>query len=221
MIYLIHGEDNYTSRKYFMDQKDNESITFDAETLNLDDLKQSLMGSGLFEESKKIFIENLFTRKGNKVLSDVSKILSETKDSEVYLWASKDVGVRSLKEFPKFENKNFKIPQNIWSFLDSIKPNSKQNVVNFHLALKGTDVEIIFAMIIRQFRLMLALNSDIDEAKKLAPWQSSKLTKQALSFGEDKLKNAYKKLYLIDKKTKTGKTNLSLTQNIDIFLLQI
>ncbi len=225
MITLIHGEDTLASRKYYMDQKTEDSIFFDAEDMDLVNLKQSLHGSGLFQTTNRIFIDNLFTRKGQKNITEVSEILANTTDSEVFLWAGKDVGVRSLKDFPKFENKNFKIPQNIWNFLDSIRPNSITNVTFFHQALAASEPEIIFSMIIRQFRLMLGLTSNsknnAEEVKKLAPWQKSKLERQASLFGQDKIKSIFKELYKIDKNTKTGKSNLTLTQNIDILLLQI
>ena len=62
---------------------------------------------------------------------------------------------------------------------------------------------------------------NIDEVKRIAPWQKSKIVRQASLFGEEKLKLIYKKLYKIDKTTKTGKSNLTLVQNIDILLLEI
>jgi len=225
VITLVHGDDSLASRKYFLSQKDDHSITFDSETISVVELAQSMQGSGLFEDSRKIFIENLFTRKGQKNLTSVADTLENTKNSEIYIWADKNVGVRSLGKFPKFENQNFKIPQNIWSFLDGIRPSNPRNINSFHNALKGTEPEIIFAMIIRQFRLLAGISSDdkqnAEEVKKLAPWQKSKLQKQASLFSQDKIKLIYKKLYKIEKGQKTGATNMTLTQNIDILLLEI
>lgn len=225
MITLIQGNDTLSSRKYFLDQKDSESLTFDGENINLVELEQSLAGSGLFGSSKKIFIENLFSRKSAKNLDAIGKLLTANQNLNVYIWADKEVGVKALTTFPKIENKVFKIPQNIWNFLDNLRPSTSSNVSSFHRTLKESETEIIFAMIIRQFRLMLSLIQDskdnIDEVKRIAPWQKTKLMRQASLFGEEKLKAIYKKLYLIDKKTKTGKTNLTLTQNIDILLLEI
>ncbi len=225
MITLIHGNDTLSSRKFFLDQRDAESLTFDVENINLVEFEQSLSGSGLFGSSKKIFIENLFTRKSTKNTDSIGKLLTAYKDAEVFFWADKEVGVKALSSFPKIENKSFKIPQNIWNFLDNLRPNSSSNVTSFHRTLKESETEIIFAMIIRQFRLMLGLiqnsNENIDEVKRIAPWQKTKILRQASLFGEEKLKTIYKKLYKIDKSTKTGKTNLTLTQNIDILLLEI
>ncbi len=225
MITLIHGNDSLSSRKYFLDQKDEESLTFDAESLILSEFEQSLAGSGLFGSSKKIFIENLFSRKSAKNLDAIGKLLTSNQDQNVYIWADKEVGVKALTTFPKIENKVFKIPQNIWNFLDNIMPSTASNVSAFHRTLNEAEPEIIFAMLIRQFRLMLGLinnsSENIDEVKRIAPWQKSKIVRQASLFDEEKLKNIYKKLYKIDKSSKTGKSNLTLIQNIDILLLEI
>lgn len=225
MIILVHGDDSLSSRKYYLSQKDDSSITFDAESISVIELAQTMQGSGLFEDSKKIFIENLFTRKGQKNLTSVAQTLESNEKAEVYIWADKDVGVRSLGKFPRFENQNFKVPQNIWSFLDGLRPNNPRNVTSFHNALKGTEPEIIFAMITRQFRLLAGISSEskqnAEEVKKLAPWQKSKLQKQASLFSQDKIKMIYKKLYKIEKGQKTGSSNMTLTQNIDILLLEI
>lgn len=223
MITVIHGDDISNSRKFFADKKDNDSISFDAINTDLADLKLSLQGNGLFQESKKIFIENLFNKKASKNLDGIIEIINSEKNAEIYIYNDKEIGKASLKALGNYEEKAFKIPNSIFAFVDSIKPNNNFNVTSFQNALTTTDVEIIFAMIVRQFRLLIGIkiNSSIDEVKRLAPWQKSKLEKQAQLFDETKLNEIYKKLYKIDKETKTGKTNLTLTQSIDIFLLQI
>lgn len=227
MITLIHGNDILTSRNYFLSQKDKDSLTFDAEIISPIELAQSMQGSGLFETkaTNKIFIENLFTRKGTKSMESIAWVLNQNSSANVYIWADKEIGVKQLASFPKFENKNFKIPQKIWSFLDGIKPNSEVNVKAFHHAITGSEPEIIFAMLIRQFRLLLGISSEsknnIDEVKKLAPWQKTKLVRQASLFDSKSLKEIYRKIYKIEKSQKTGNSNLNLTQNIDILLLEI
>lgn len=226
MITIVHGEDIVSSRKYFVDQKDENSLTFDGETLMLIELNQSLSGSSLFGSSKKIFIDNLFSKKASKNFDSITELLSKKqKNTEVYIWSDKALSVKQLSLFPKADAKLFKIPQNIWSFLDGIKPGNVSNVSMFHNALSTSQPEIIFTMIIRQFRLMIGLsesfNNNIDEIKRLAPWQKSKLMRQASLFGIDSLKQIYKKLYKIEKQQKTGSSNLSLVQNIDILLLEI
>ncbi|MEK9176025.1 MAG: hypothetical protein AAB520_01135 [Patescibacteria group bacterium] len=225
MVTIIHGNDPVTSRKFFLDQKDKDSVTFDAEALELSELELSLQGSGLFGSTKKVFIENLFTRKGSKNIETIAKYLESTIDSPVYIWADKELPAKSISPFKKPEIQNFKIPSSIFSFLDGLRPNSQQNLASFHTALSGTEPEIIFFMMIRQFRLLLGIgnesNNNIDEIKRLAPWQKGKLLRQASLFGTNKLKEIYGLIYKIDKSQKTGASNLTLTQDIDILLLEI
>lgn len=223
MILIIHGDDISASRNFFLNQKNKESLLFDAVNLEVSELLQSVQGSSLFEESKKILIDNLFSKKAAKNYKDIVQAVSNLKDCEIILWSDKELSKKVLSEFPDSTNNLFKIPQNIFSFLDSIRPNSLSNVKNFQNALKTSDPEIIFAMIVRQFRLLHELGSSekIDEVARLAPWQKSKLEKQMSLFGQDKIKNIYKKLCIMDKEQKTGQTNLTLSQNIDIFLLEI
>lgn len=88
--------------------------------------------------------------------------------------------------------------------------------------MSQTPEELIFFMLIRQFRLLLAVSEEgidsIDEMKRIAPWQKSKLNSQARSFGKESLLDIYNKLYKIDSETKSGKSALTLTQAIDFFL---
>lgn len=224
MLLIVNGNDTVSSRRFFLEQKTEDCLTFDAENLEISELIHSLRGDALFGSTKKIFLENLFSRKSVKNYKPIVEALSSN-EADVFIWTDKELGAKTLSDFPKHTLQNFKIPQNIFSFLDSIKPNSTRNVVNFHNALLVSDVEVIFAMIVRQVRIMLALSEDsknnIDEVKRLAPWQRSKLVNQASLFGKEKLVEIHKKLYKMDKNQKTGGSNLTLTQNIDILLLEI
>jgi len=57
--------------------------------------------------------------------------------------------------------------------------------------------ELIFFMLVRQFRIMLGIEASdkIDEVKRMAPWQLSKMQRQAKMFGEAKLKSSHEKLF--------------------------
>ena len=221
MINIIHGDDNTASRDFFAKQKTLESIAYDAENLSMIELAQSLQGSGLFEGGNKIFIENLFGRKAKNV-EQITQLLNQySKNSDIYIYSDKILPAKTLKEFKNSQENPFKIPQTIWAFVDGIKPNNPANIGLFRSALSSNELEIVFSMLLRQFRLLLGLGSNIDEAKRLAPWQIGKLQRQKSNFGEEKLKSIYKKLYKIDRQSKTGSTNLNLTQSIDMLLLDI
>ena len=188
MLTIIHGDDQVSSRKFFLSQKTEESIVIDAEE-EIVSIDQYFQESSLFAKSKNILIENLFTRKAKKNFNIFTEVLDKNASNfEIYIWHDKEISVRGLTGFPKFDNQNFKIPTNIFRFVDSILPNNPKNVSNFSEILKNSEADFIFVMIIRQFRLMLGLidnsENNIEEIKRLADWQRGKLSRQAMSFGK-------------------------------------
>lgn len=228
MITIIHGEDAASSRKHYLTQKTNDSISFDGEKLTLTNLVQIIEGRQLFLEIKKIFIDELLSKRkpGRELEEIVSSLNKYSKDNDIFLWEGKELSKKSLSLFKSAEIKLFKLPQYLFTFLDSVRPASKNNVISFHEALKNTEAELLFFMLIRQFRLLLVvsdhnLKEQIDEVKRLAPWQLTKLKKQSSLFSTEKLLSIYKRLYEIDLGQKTGSLNMTLEQAIDMFLLNI
>lgn len=226
MITIIHGDDVVLSRRFFTEQKTSldSEITFDNNNFNLTDFIQSLSGKSLFAENKKIFLDGLFS---SKKISDeqsetlVSKIKKSNSPIDFFIWEGNELSKTFLNQFPKTTVKFFKLPQSLFSFLDGIRPNNPSNVSLFHDALKNSDENLLFAMLIRQFRLLLSINSNsIDETKRLAPWQKEKLQKQSRLFTGEQLKRTYNKLYELDLGIKTG-VNSNLINSIDFFLLDI
>lgn len=233
MITIIHGDDISASRNYFSElrQKNKNSVIFDANKITITDLVQNIEGSGLFNDTKTLFIEDLLTKlkKTDKETKEIlSFIAKNSKTANFILWESKEIQKRDLSIFKDATVKFFKLPKNIFLFLDNLKPgNSKSILKLFHEALDA-DVkeELILFMMQRQFRILLALsdstnNESIDELVRLAPWQMGRLENQAKLFSELSLKKIYKKLYEIELGQKTGTLNLSLVQAIDFFLLEI
>ncbi|MDO8658308.1 MAG: hypothetical protein Q7K55_06205 [Candidatus Levybacteria bacterium] len=228
MITIIHGDDTASSRKYFIEQKSNNSISFDGEKLTLTDLFQIFEGGGLFSDSKSLFVDSFFSKRKiglefDAIILYLNKI---NKTDKIFFWEGKELSKKQLSFFKDSNIKIFKLPKPLFQFLDSIKPRNKNTIILFHSGLKYSEPELIFFMLIRQFRLLLALSdekkgSEIDEVKRLAPWQTGKLKKQSNLFSHDKLKKIYKRLYEIDLGHKTGNLNMSLIQAIDILLLEI
>jgi len=234
MIHIIHGDDIEQSRKFFLELKLKlkNFVSFDGGKTTITDLVQNIEGSGLFEDTKTIVIEELLTKlkttsKESKEIFDF--IIKNAKSCTFILWESKEILKRDLSSFKDAVVRLFKLPKNIFLFLDNLKPGNSKSLLNlFHQALdSGIKEELILFMVQRQFRLLLSLchaeasASQIDEVIRLAPWQKSKLDKQAEGFSEEKLKEIYKKLYNIEIGQKTGASSLSLIQNIDFLLLEM
>ena len=242
MVTIIHGDDIQTSRKYFLDQKSKDAVIFDGEKITPTDIIQNLSGGGLFTTTGSIIIENFFTKKkAGLELDEIIAYVQKNQSANILFWEDKELTKKHLSFFPKAQIKQFSLPKTLFSFLDSIHPGKgKRLVASFHVALENSEVELLFFMLIRQFRLLLSCHSElalalssgrrdsesnnsepIDEVKRLAPWQIIKLEKQARAFSIDQLKNIYQKLGKIDRGVKTGTLSLTLSQAIDFFLLDI
>ncbi len=225
MITIIHGDDIVSSRNYLRGEKNKSEnpITLDGSEIDISSLSQNLMGNSLFSSKNTIIIENLFL---NKKMLDFDKVVELFKKSNanIYIWEKNELSKSSLGLLKNARVKNFKFPQTLFYFLDSLRPNNKKNLVLFHNALQNTTAEMIFYMLIRQFRLLLSLSNkssnSIDETKKLAPWQKEKLERQRKLFEVESLKKIYQKLFNIDLKVKTGKIT-NLPRAIDFFLLEL
>lgn len=222
MITIIHGDDIVASRKFLNEEKSKteNTKTFSGSYL-LTDIIQTLEGS-LFEGETSVFIENLLGKKKNTEKEEIISYLSKNASlTNVYIWEDTEIPVKTLQIFKTAQNKIFKLPKLLFTFVDSLKPETGKNlIVLFHQLLDQTDADFIFAMIIRQFRLLIAISVEdsIDEVKRLSPWQIAKIKKQKLFFTEEQLFLQHNKLFSIDSKLKTGTLSLSLIQAIDFFL---
>lgn len=225
MITFIHGDDIVASRNYLVDVKKNKKAeTFFAESQDPHELLQLIQGNNLFDDKKTLVIENIFSKKSLDNLKILESKVKLFKLLDIYIWESKELSKTQLSSLGASNNKLFKIPQKIFQFVDSLSPNNSRNITHFHEALEGAEAEFIFFMLIRQFRLLLNLTDEkyqIDEAKRLAPWQKSKLQNQSNKFGVIGIKKAYKKLYEIESKVKVGTLNMPISHAIDIFLLDL
>lgn len=230
MITILHGDDIASSRKLFLEEKQKikDSFVFEGEKITLTDITQVIDGGDLFNERKIIFIESFLGKKrqSEEFKEIVRLIQKNSKNADIFFWEEKELSKSQLFLFNNPVIKVFKYPQSLFLFLDNIRPeNSKSLAVLFHKVLENSETELVFYMLIRQFRLLLALFdpdfTGIDEVKRLAPWQKSKLQKQAKLFSLKQLKNSYKKLFEIDLALKTGNLNLTLEQAIDMFLINL
>lgn len=232
MLTIIHGSDTAASRKYFLDEKERytDAVILEADKVNLTDLAQILEGGGLFGETKYVFIEQFLTkRKKSGDYKDILEYLENHADENtIFLWENKELEIGTLKALKRPIIKAFKLPQSLFQLLDEIKPGNGEHLVKlFHQTIETAETEMVFFMLIRQIRLLLALNEDpqtekaIDEIKRMQPWQKTKLQKQASLFETEELVAIYAQLYHIEKGQKTGGLNTSLVSAIDFLLLEV
>jgi len=235
MLTIIHGSDTAQSRKNFLAERAKypDAILLDADQINISDLTQIFEGGGLFGETKNIFIEQYLSKK--KKNSDYKAILTylekNSAENTIFLWENKELERGALNEMKKAAVKIFKLPQTLFILLDSIQPGNYKSLIKlFHETIEKAETEMVFFMLIRQFRMLLALSNkknnpldtpSIDELKRLQPWQKTKLEKQANSFELAHLLTLYSNLFELEVGQKTGTLTSPLITAIDFFLLDV
>lgn len=224
MITIFHGEDTAASRQAFLQLHSSDTVQLSSDVLSVTDLLQVLQGGGLFNDPKTVAIEDLLgKRKKSQELDSLIDTLIKEKNHHILLWEGKELSTSQLGKFKQAEIRKFALPQTLFQFLDSLKPNNASALVRlFHETLQSTPPEMIVFMITRHVRLLLAVSSQpvaqIDETKRLAPWQKTKLERQARLFSETELLSLHEKLFRIDLETKTGASTVPLPTRIDFFL---
>lgn len=226
MITIVHGNDISTSRNFYISirSKQENFEIIDGKNFDYNKLIQTFEGNSLFANEKNIFVEDFFSniKSNSNEFKQIIDYLNKNKVINLLFWEPKELTKTQSNSLKNADIKQFNYPQVLFAFLDSIKPNNLSSITLFHKLQEQMESELIFYMLIRQFRLMIAVTeegkNEIDEIKRLAPWQSSKLKKQASYFTKISLLNAYKKLYSIDYETKYGLSSLNLSSRIDIFL---
>ncbi len=233
MITLIHGSDITASRNYFYLEKSKlqNTITLTGSTITYPDLMQALQGNGLFESDQTILVDELFSkRKPSSELDSITTLISQT-TQKVIIWESKDLTAKQLGNFKKADIKQFKLPSVLFSFLDAIYPLNGKNAISlFHQVISDQPEELVFFMLVRHIRTLLTLSpmnpepsshEQISEVSRLAPWQKSKLEKQAHLFTKAQLLNFYKQLYGLEYGQKTGTLNQPLLASLDFLLINL
>lgn len=228
MIIILHGDDIVSSRNYYKTLHKPHGETYEGEKLTLDAIEEALQSTGLFRDEKEIYIENFFSkRKSSKEMLQIITALNAVNDqTTIVFWESKELPKKTTDQLTRAQIKSFSIPKSLFLFIDSIKPhNTAQMLTLYHQTLQHTDAEMIFVMLIRQIRLLLAFSdttsNTIEELKRMAFWQQKKLMIQARQFSQKELANIHAALFDLEVKSKTGGLTLPLSQSIDFFLLSI
>lgn len=231
MITVIHGDDQASSRNDYYSEKKKAAnpLIFDGEKVLPAELIQAFDSGGLFAQKQRVFIEGFFSKKrsDSEIEGLISYLKKNKSGNDIFFWEAKVLPQKYLSFFPNAQVRIHKIPKVLFYFLDGVKPfGGKELTILFHKTLETVKAELVFFMLIRQLRLLLAFSdaksfSQIEELRALAPWQKSKLERQSRLFSENKLKEMYRKLFEIDVAQKTGASPLSLIQSIDFWLLEI
>ena len=230
MLTIIHGDNHFASRTE-LDRLKNQATSqemtnFDAAFLTLTDLIQALESKSLFGGGKLVIIENLLTQKAKKNDRNsrdmIDYLQKNSSDINCILWENKEITKTILASFPKARILFFKIEKKLFQFLDSLKQNySQKSLPLFHQILENDDPEMIFFMMIRQFRRLLLVKSQSAFLDSMSDWQEQKVRNQAKYFSMNELVKAYQDLLDIDYSIKSGQSALDIIGRLDMLLINL
>ncbi len=200
---IYHGEDELKSREAlnaFIDKLPSYT-KLEASELDIAKLRQLTENSDLFGDSPAVIIYGLFSSTASKKKDSLIAFLLANQDKNIILYEDKPIHALTLKKFNQVKINHFQLPKVIFSFVENLR-GGKGELANkdFRQLIDkyDTDPHFVFAMIIRQFRLMLG-------ADNLPAWMKNKIQIQKKSFqSEEKILRLYQKLYFIDKRLKTS-----------------
>ncbi len=228
MITLIHGEDTVSSRKILDTEKEkskeNEIQYFEGNNLDLETLLTCDQSQSLFQNNKTIIIENLLT---GSMSSQKEKVLSYLNSNQlvgnVIIWEKNEITKSNIKKLlPKALDILCQPPMMLFRFLDTMFDNPATSLILFHNVISQREAELVYSMLVRQFRyLIIARDMGAAGLSEMQRWQADKFVRQSSHFDKEKLIALYRQLLSIDYNIKSGQTPYSMTELLDIFLLNL
>lgn len=229
MITIIHGDDIVSSRNKLTNLKgefsNHEIIQLIGEYVTLTDIAQVFESQSLFGQKKLLILEKMLETKDKKLVAAILNNFRKYPNQDVIFWEPKEIKKEFLSLFPKTSQAFlYKQERQLFRFLDSIAPHNTQEMLKLLSEVRKQEAdELMLHMLIRQFRILLAIatRADITEVKRMAPWQRVKLDRQARMFTNSQLTSIYTRLFRIEKETKTGTSSLPLSSSLDLFLTEL
>lgn len=225
---ILHGEDTTTSYRKLSEliekykNRGIEVIIKDAGELDPTGLRQLTQTTDLFGSTRCLVIKNLLGGVKAKQKELFIKILSAVDDMDVILLENKKISETQLKSFPKAVVETFTINPVIFKFLDILRPgNTRVILLSWNKLLDlGHEPEYVFAMLVRQIRLLIQAKSGASYLK-IPPFPKKLVISQAEHFTLNQLLDLHHDLYEMDKRIKTGQSTLPLDQLLTQFFYLI
>ena len=206
-IFVYHGDNIVSSRQAILakvsqyDPKTTEVIRVEGKHIDDNFIQTNLFSASMFQDSRLIVIENLFSLLKSESKDKIIKSLCLATDVSVIIWENKEIETKSYSA--PFIFQVFKLPNELFSFLDRINPdNPGDSLLILEKVKDQVDENYIFLMLVRQIRLLIMAKGK--ETATLLPWQVGKLQKQAEMFTENQLYGFYRQLRDIDYHQKTS-----------------
>lgn len=219
--FLIHGEysiKSYERLQSYIDKaktKNWEIVRIDPK--NGQNVRELLSSQSLFNQERLFIIEEIKTL--SKKDLDWIKKNNSSLTGNLVIYSDSEIGETIKKNFvPTKKEENFKLPLNIFSFLDSFYPgNEKVCIKSFHEILKNEPFEFVSFLLTKHLRDIYWVKVD-PSTIPYPSWRVGKLEKQANHFSLKNLKKIINSLAEADFDAKTGKGDLE--QLLDLIIIQ-
>lgn len=232
MMTILHGESVVESRQELgnlrAQSKGEEIISLEGGKLTLTELKQVLEAKSLFGQEKLVILENFLAgkRKSKEKENIIEYLTKEEPVVDLIFWEDQEIEKSLLRLFPRAKIRIFKLDPLLFRFLESIRPGNGQEMIEFfRKVFTSEEINLVFYMICRQFRLLLFLkmgdDKGLEELDRLAPWQKTKIVRQSRYFSWEKLSKSYHDLLEIDFQEKAGFSSYPLQQALELFLANL
>jgi len=161
-----------------------------------------IFSSGAVEELIRLHGSNLWALE-----NEIKKLVAYTNGREITVEDVKKLCLPSAEE-------------NIFNFTDAVAVRNKNMAVKLfsNLLSQQQDPWYLFAMLVRQFRLLISMKSS-GNLSKLHPFVVQTTRRQARYWELDELKKIYRQLFNIDVACKTGKGDLETELSLFLVVL--
>jgi len=208
-------------RKWQEGQKDRASW----EELRLPELK--MMPGWIQAEAKRAggeFTPQAALELGNATGTNTLAAASEIEKLLIYTECKRPVSLEDVQILCASGDQT-----NIFDMVEAVtRGNARQGMRLLHQMLEKEDAQVIFGMIVRQFRMLIQAKVILDEhggvaevmqALKIADFVARKLVEQARRFSLEDLQGIYRKLLDIDLESKNSTTPWEVA--LDTFVVEI
>lgn len=221
--YILHGDDRVASRKrlneIILEAKSRgwDVTHLDGSTISRGELLTSARSQGLLASNHLVVIENLLSSnsKAAGALGELGNV------SPFVIWEKGKIDGRKLRKLQEtFKVELFKIPQTVFTFLDSLAPgNARASLRLLHRVSAEERERLLYLAGFRIRQLILA--KEDPKALTLPGWQKGKLASQAKRWDAVKLRRLHSQLLELDRQNKRSQLPENLSASLDLLVASL
>lgn len=222
---ILHGDDQVKSRQrlneLILEAKANgwDVTRLDGGTISRGELLTAARSQGLLAQNQLIVIEDIFSSNSKAV--DALPEFRNCDEISAVVWERKKIDGRKLMKFKKvFKIELFKIPQTVFTFLDSLAPGNASACLKLLKKVSAKEVEFLLYMLASRVRQLIWVKEE-PKTVSLPGWQKARLAAQAKKWDATKLRQFHSELLDLDRQNKRSRLPENLSASLDLLVAEI